>query len=79
MAQINIHLRPEFEKDLSRFMKLREIPTKSEAVRVAVHEGAERSVRSRKSRPDFRKWSGRALDAAVNPHPRFANDDDLWA
>ena len=79
MAQLNIHLRPAFEADLASFMKLRKIPTKSEAIRVAVREGVERITRSRKDRTDFRSWSGLALGSPVNPRPRFASDDDLWS
>ena len=79
MAQTNTHLKPDFAEDLAKFMKLRDVPTKSEAIRVAVREGVERLTRARKQHPDFRTWSGRALKAAVNPHPRFQSDDDLWS
>ncbi len=78
MAQMNLHLTPEFERDLARLMKLRGIRTKSEAVRVAVREGVERSQRETGARTDFSAWQGAALAAAVNPEPRFASDDDLW-
>ncbi len=78
MAQLNIHLQPAFVKDLESFMELREIPTKSQAVRIAIREGVERLKRARRTRPDFRQWTGRALRSAVNPHPRFQSDDDLW-
>ena len=78
MTQLNIHLQPAFVEDLESFMELREIPTKSEAVRIAVREGVERFQRARRTRLDFRQWTGRALRAAVNPNPRFQSDDDLW-
>ncbi len=78
MAQMNLHLTPEFERDLARLMTLRGIRTKSEAVRVAVREGVERARREAGARADFAAWKGSALGAAVNPEPRFAGDDDLW-
>jgi len=78
MAQLNIHVRPDFEEDLARLMRLRKIPTKSQAIRLAVHEGVERAAQARSGPTDFRRWSGWALRAKVNQQPRFSNDDDLW-
>jgi hypothetical protein len=40
MAQINLHTTPEFEADLAALMKARGIKSKSEAIRLAVHEAA---------------------------------------
>lgn len=40
MAQINLHTTPEFEAELAALMKGRGIKTKSEAIRLAVHEAA---------------------------------------
>ena len=79
MSQLNLHLKPDFERDLARFMKLRGLSTKSEAVRVAVREGLERALRAGGSATDFRKLVGTGLRAAVNPQPRFESDDDLWS
>ncbi|MCP4660526.1 MAG: hypothetical protein GY856_34430 [bacterium] len=78
MAQLNIHLQPAFVEDLEKFMSLRGVRTKSEAVRIAVREGLDRLIRKRRSHPDFQQWKGRALRAAVNPRPRFQSDEDLW-
>ena len=38
MSQLNIHVTASFEKDLNKFMKLRHINTKSEAIRLAIKE-----------------------------------------
>lgn len=78
MAQINLHAKPEFERDLARFMRLRGIETKSEAIRVAVRESLERASRQRPP-VDFKEWLGAALEAPQNPEPRFRSDDDLWS
>lgn len=77
MAQLNINLTQDFEVSLKRFMRLRGVRTKSEAIRLAVREGVERSL-ERAGRTSFREWLGAALKADLNPHPRFASDDDLW-
>ncbi len=77
MAQINLHVKPEFERDLTRFMSLRGLRTKSEAIRLAVQEGLERA-RSTPPRKSFTSWAGAGLAAAPNPEPRFRSDDDLW-
>jgi Arc/MetJ-type ribon-helix-helix transcriptional regulator len=77
MAQLNVHVTPEFEEALARLVRLRKLRSKSEAVRVAVHETLERETR-RVDAPDFRSWIGAALKAPLNPNPRFQSDDDLW-
>ena len=41
MTQLNINLNREFESDLKRYMRLRGIKTKSDAVRCAVREAVE--------------------------------------
>jgi Arc/MetJ-type ribon-helix-helix transcriptional regulator len=47
MAQINFHTTPEFEADLEALMKRRGLRTKSEAIRLAVHELATRPAPQR--------------------------------
>jgi len=76
MPQLNIHLTPEFEEALSEYMRLKRVKTKSDAVRLAVQEAVEREKRLRIV-PDFSQWIGLALQAPLNPHPRFRSDDDL--
>jgi Arc/MetJ-type ribon-helix-helix transcriptional regulator len=55
MAQINMHTTPEFEVELAALMRARGIPTKSEAIRVAVREAA---VRARPGKRDLRTLRG---------------------
>ncbi|HYN19399.1 MAG TPA: hypothetical protein VE078_00445 [Thermoanaerobaculia bacterium] len=76
MPQINIHLTTEFERALAEFMRLRQIKTKSDAIRAAVQEALERERRRREA-PDFSQWVGLATKAPENPAPRFRSDDDL--
>lgn len=73
---MNLHLTPEFERHLAQLMRLRKIPTKSEAIRIAVRESLERMAFRKPF--DFSRWAGAALKAAPNPKPRFQSDDDLW-
>jgi len=77
MSQINIHLTSEFEQALTEFMRLRQIKTKSDAIRAAVQEAVERERRRRET-PDFARWVGLGTKAPPNPAPRFRSDDDLW-
>jgi hypothetical protein len=77
MGQININVTPEFEAALVRLMRLRGIRTKSEAIREAVAQSAERA-KCAAPVEDFSGWIGAALRAPLNPSPRFAGHDDLW-
>ena len=77
MAQLSVHLTPDFEQALRRFQKLRGLPSKSEAVRVAVREALERETRQA-PRVDFRDWLGLGRRVPVNPNPRFRSHDELW-
>ena len=76
MAQINLNVTPEFDRALRQFMKARGIGNKSEAIRVAVREAAQRAAAARAV--DFTSWLGLGKSAAENRRPRFASDDDLW-
>lgn len=77
MSQLNIHLTPSFEKNLIKFMKLRHIDTKSEAIRVAIKEGIEHT--SLHAKPvNFTKWLGLGTQVPTNKKSRFSSDDDLW-
>lgn len=78
MSQLNIHLTQEFEHRLSRLMRVRQIKTKSEAVRIAVEETLERSLERGAPATDFHSWIGLGCKAPLNPLPRFRSDDDLW-
>jgi len=77
MSQLNIHVTPHFEKDLNKFMKIRHIQTKSEAIRLAIKEGIQHTV-SQTKRIDFSDWLGLGLEVPTNKKTKFSSDDDLW-
>ena len=77
MSQLNIHMTPGFAKDLSKFMKLRHITTKSEAIRVAIKEAIEHATAQQKT-TDFSEWLGLGLGVPTNKKTRFSSDDGLW-
>ncbi len=77
MAQVNLHVTEEFAKDIDDLMRLRDIRTKSEAIRIAVSEAA--AIARQRSEPfDFERWRGLALRFPEQPNPRSLSDDDLW-
>ena len=78
MPQLNIHLSPEFEKALTRLMRARGFRSKSEAIRAAVREAVELSVRRRKS-CNYSEWLGLAEGVPQNPKPRFRSEDEIWS
>lgn len=78
MAQININMTPSFAKDLKRYMKNKGMNNKSEAIRTAIHEAAERAEASLKG-DDYRSWLGLALKVPPASKPRFQSEDDLWS
>ena len=77
MAQLNLNVTPEFERDLSAFMKERGLTHKSEAIRVAVREAVSR--RDGASETEFDRLLGAGLKAPLNSKPRFKSEDDLWS
>jgi len=76
MKQLNVNITKEFERDLRLVMKTGRIKGKSEAVRQAVHESAERARRN--GITALSALRGLALKYPKNPKPRFQNEDDLW-
>lgn len=74
--QINIHVTPRFERALLRLMRARGLKNKSEAIRLAVEEAADRANAG--ARTDFATWRGAGLAAPTSERPRFTSDDDLW-
>ncbi len=74
MAQINLHITPEFESQLDVLMRLKGIPSKSEAIRMAVAAQA-KAAQASHLRRDFS-----ALVGLIEPkqRARFENDDALW-
>jgi hypothetical protein len=77
VAQLNINMTPEFERALARLMRVRNIATKSEAVRIAVVEVLERA-RPRATAEGFRALMGAGLRAPVRKQRKFKSEDDLW-
>lgn len=77
MKQLNVNITAAFERDLRRFMKAAGIKRKSDAVRQAVREAAERARPQKKY--DFHSLIGVALGGTENPNPRFKTEDDLWS
>jgi hypothetical protein len=74
MAQLNLNVTDEFERDLRTVMKARKIKQKSDAIRYAVAAAAS----AEKKRRDFAALLGVFASAKPNPHPRFKNEDELW-
>ncbi len=77
MKQININVTKEFEQDLKFLMNFLNMKRKSDVIRYAVHEVAERIRRKQKF--DFDALMGIALKYPANPNPRFKSEDDLWS
>lgn len=77
MSQLNIHVTVSFEKDLNKFMKLRHINTKSEAIRLAIKEGIQRAA-AHVACANFTDWLGLATQVPTNKKAKFSSDDDLW-
>ena len=78
MAQLNINVTPDFERDLKRFMRLRRLRTKSEAIRIAIREAVERSLGAA-GEQDFSSWIGIARGKLPGHETRFMSDDELWS
>jgi len=77
MRQLNIHITPEFEKNLNKFMKYKKLDTKSEALRVALKEALEQ-LETKPTAIDFRSWIGLGKQAPENKKLQFKTHDYLW-
>jgi len=77
VSQLNVNMTPEFERALQRLMRIRGIANKSEAVRIAVIEAADRE-RVKVRSAAFHELRGAGLRAPQRTRPRFASEDDLW-
>jgi hypothetical protein len=77
MKQLNIHITPQFESVLKKFMKYKKLNQKSAAIRLALEEGVER-VESQKTQDNFLSWVGLGLKSTPNQKPKFKTEDDLW-
>jgi Arc/MetJ-type ribon-helix-helix transcriptional regulator len=76
MRQINVNVTREFERDLRLLMEQRRLANKSEAIRTAVREAAERD--SSAARFDFRSLLGMGLRSPLRRR-RPLTEDDLWS
>lgn len=77
MSQLNIHVTASFEKDLNKFMRLRHINTKSEAIRLAIKEGIQHAA-AHTTPGNFTNWLGLATQIPTNKKAKFSSDSDLW-
>ena len=75
MSQINLHVTREFELHLKRVMKERGFATKSEAIRAAVKELAEKS--SEQWPFDPARWQGALKGLPIQPGVRGKSSHDL--
>ena len=73
MSQLNIQMTPDFEAKLRKFMALRGLRTKSEAVRLAIDEGLTRTPLPRET-----NWTSLRGAGLGSGKPRFENNDELW-
>jgi hypothetical protein len=76
MKQLNLNVTPEFERDLLQYMKIKEIATKSEAIRHVLHDAVAHRL---DSDYDFRPWLGMGLKAPLRKKRRFRSEDELWS
>jgi hypothetical protein len=77
MGQLNINLTKAFEEDLERYMELRHISTKAEAIRTAIRDGINQATFQTVD-VHFDKWIGLGLEVPINKNAKFQSDDDLW-
>lgn len=76
MAQLNIHMSPAFEQKLRRFMKVRQIKTKSDAVRTAVDEALQ--LAQKIPTVNLRDLFGAGKRLRQRPRKSWLKEDDLW-
>jgi len=77
MSQLNLHLTAEFERQLQKYMQIRGLHTKAEAIRATVKESLEYRL-AHTTVTNFRSWIGRGLSST--PHKaRFKYEDDIWS
>ncbi len=77
MPQMNMHVTPDFARDLRRVMRARKYRSKSDAIRDAVRALAAK-VESESKPFDFRSLAGIAKKGPRNRKPRFPDDASLW-
>jgi hypothetical protein len=77
MKKLSISVNPEFERNLSIFMKRRNLTRKAGAVRIAVQEAAQRE--SGGGEYDYRTWLVLGLKVPLRKTRRFRSEDELWS
>jgi len=77
MAQLNLNVTPEFERDLREYMKRRGFTRKSDALRRALREAVARE--SGAGEEDYRRWLGLGVRAPLRRKRRYLSEDDLWS
>lgn len=78
MSQLNMHVSPDFEKNLKFYMKKTGLGSKAEAIRRAVQVALE-LVKKESQRPDLSSLLGIGLKHSPNKSPKFKSHDDLWS
>jgi len=73
-----MNLTPDFERDLTAYMRRKGISQKSEAIREALREALE-VVKREQKKYDWGKLVGIAKQWPENPDARYLTEDDLWA
>lgn len=76
MPDLHIPLTPELEATLSEYMRLRQLSSRAEAVRLALLEAVGEQVKVPKA--DLSLLYGLGLKGSENLTPKFLSDDDLW-
>jgi hypothetical protein len=76
MSQLNIHVSSAFEQKLKRYMRVRGIKTKSDAVHAAVDEALRLAQKS--PTVNLRDLVGAAKQLPLRPRKKWLNEDDLW-
>lgn len=77
MSQLNMHVSPDFEKNLKFYMKKTGVGSKAEAIRQAVRVALE-TLKKEGERPDLDSLLGVGLKHPLNKSPKFKSHDDLW-
>jgi hypothetical protein len=76
MGQLNIHMSPGFEQKLKRYMQVRQIKTKSDAVRTAVDEALQLAKKA--PTVNLRDLYGAGKKLRQRPRKSWLKDNDLW-
>ncbi len=78
MKQFNLNLDAAFEKVLARYMQLKGLTKKSEALRLAVAE-ALAALEQQKPKSEFRSLIGFGLKVPLTNVENPLSEDDLWS